>query len=435
MVLPIVKNSHDLETLVNAFVKAAMDDARRAEDLLTQHPEVAGAGLYPALVLGDVQGVERALDESPGLVTAKAGPRECEPLVYVCFSRFANTGSRRANDLVESAQLLLSRGADPNTSYMDEQWPDNPLPCLYAATGLNNNPALARVLLEAGARPDDGESLYHSTEHPDLECFRLLLNYGASPRSTNALKHMLDYENVEGVRLLLAAGADPNEANPHGATALHWAVWRGRSAKIVAALLDAGANINAKRADGATAYALAIQNGQTETAALLISRGANTELSELDRFLGACAAAADPADLDRLLAESHQPPEEYHRLLPELASNHRTSAVRALLKYGAPVDTRGEHGGTALHWACWKGYADLVEMLLAHGASLTIEDRSFHARPPGWFSHGLKNSHERDSDFPQVARLLLATGTKFADVDVPTGDPAVDAVLREYGRI
>ncbi|HEY6990436.1 MAG TPA: hypothetical protein VH369_18725 [Bryobacteraceae bacterium] len=61
---------------------------------------------------------------------------------------------------------------------------------LYAAIGLNNNPALGRVLLAAGARPDDGESVYHSTEHPDLVCMRLLFEYGASLRGTNALKHM-----------------------------------------------------------------------------------------------------------------------------------------------------------------------------------------------------------------------------------------------------
>ena len=51
-----------------------------------------------------------------------------------------------------------------------------PRPCLYAAAGVNNNPALSRLLLEAGARPDDCESLYHSTEHADLVCMRLLLN-------------------------------------------------------------------------------------------------------------------------------------------------------------------------------------------------------------------------------------------------------------------
>jgi hypothetical protein len=59
----------------------------------------------------------------------------------------------------------------------------------------------------------------------------------------------------------------------------------------------------------------------------------------------------------------------------------------------------------------------------------------FHSTPTGWFSHGLRNSLERDGDYPQVARLLLAAGATIAAGDMPTGDPTVDAVLREHGLI
>jgi ankyrin repeat protein len=430
----LVESSLDFQGLVADFVNAALGDARRAEEMLARHPKIGGAGLFAALVLGDVQRVERALDESPQIATAKGGPRGWEPLLYVCFSRFANGSSNRARDLTETAQLLLSRGADPNASYTDERWPDSPRSCLYASTGLNNNPALARALLDTGARPDDSESLYHSTEHADLACLRLLLGYGALPRP--GLNHMLDYENIDGVRLLLAAGADPNEINQRGETALHWAVWRGRSTEIVAELLDAGINMDVRRKDSRTAYALAVRSGQTETATLLASSGANTDLSVFDRFLGACAAA-DPPDLSRLLADSTEIPlpVEYERLLPEFAASHCTPAVRALLAVGVPVDTPGDYGGTALHWACWKGYADLVKMLLDHGAPLTVEDQVFGSTPAGWFSHGLRNSLERDGDYPRVARLLLAAGATIATNDMPTGDPTVDAVLREHGLI
>jgi ankyrin repeat protein len=92
-------------------------------------------------------------------------------------------------------------------------------------------------------------------------------------------------------------------------------------------------------------------------------------------------------------------------------------------------------GATALHWACWKGYADLVELLLNHGASLTIEDRQFHGTPPGWFGHGVHNCDEGAGDYPQVARLLIAAGATIPTVDLPTGKPDVDAVLRERGLI
>src|SRR5262249_23492329 len=151
-----------------------------------------------------------------------------------------------------------------------------------AACGLNNNAELALLLLEAGANPNDNESLYHSTEHPDHECTKLLLKHGAKVPRTNALYHMLDREDLEGVRLLLDAGANLEEQSHRGETALHWAVYRRRSASIIELLLDRGAPLDVRRKDGRTAYALAMQSGQKETAALLRSRGANTELGEVD---------------------------------------------------------------------------------------------------------------------------------------------------------
>jgi ankyrin repeat protein len=396
----LVESSLDSHGLVAEFIDAALGDARRARVMLTRHHEIERAGLYPALVLGDVSRVEKALAEMPDLATRKGGPREWAPLLYVGFSRLGS------GDPAGTARLLLTHGADPNASYTDERWPAWPLSCLYAATGLNNNPELARALLDAGANPDDSESLYHSTEHPGLECLKLLIEYHASPTGTNALKHMLDREEIEGVRLLLAAGADPNQVNSRGETALHWAVWRGRGSEIISVLLDAGADIDARRMDGLTASALAVQTGQPSIAILLASRGANTEIAPLE-----------PAPL------------------PDLAMNRHVSAVRSQLAAGVPVDTRGEAGGTALHWACWKGYPDLVRMLLDHSASLTIEDHEFHATPCGWLSHGSTNCTDGDGDHPQVARLLLAAGGTFKDGALPTGNEAVDAVFREHGLI
>jgi ankyrin repeat protein len=416
----IVQSGLDDQELVATFVETALADLRRAEQMLADRPQIAAAGFYVALVLGDSKQVERALTQSPELATGRGGPRNLEPLLYVCFSRFAGRTSSRAGGMAETARVLLHRGANPNAALIPDDLPDNPLSCLYAATGLNNNPALALALLESGANPNDGESLYHSTEHRDLECMKLLLRHGATPAGTNALRHMLDREDIEGVRLLLDTGADPNEVNDRGETALHWAVWRGRRAAIVAALLDSGADLDAPRKDGRTAYALAVQSGQTEAAALLQARGAKTDLSALDRFLGACTTA-DPKELDRLLAA---PPEiaastGSERLLPELAMSHCTPAVRALLAASVPVDARGDMGGTALHWACWKGYADLVELLLNHGASLAIEDQQFHGTPLGWFGHGVQNCDEGTGDYPKVARLLIAAGATIPDVDLP----------------
>ena len=274
------------------------------------------------------------------MAKAKSGPQNCEPLLYVCFSRY-NSKASQAGDLAETARILLRHGADPNGFFTPDDLPNNPLSCLYAATGLNNNPALGVALLEAGANPNDSESRYHSTEHRDLACVRVLLRHGATPTGTNALKHMLDREDIEGLKLLLASGANPNEVNDRGETALHWAVWRGRSTETIATLLDSDADLNTQRKDSRTAYALAILGGQMEVAALLEAHGAKTNLSALDQFV-AGTLNAGPKELDRLLATQPEiimsPSNE--RLVPDLTMSHRNSAVRALLAAGLPVDAR-----------------------------------------------------------------------------------------------
>jgi ankyrin repeat protein len=390
----ITQSALDFQNLVAAFIGSAVSDLRRAEEMLLRHPAIAEAGFYAALVLGNSKEVERALAATPSLASGRGGPRNWEPLLYVCFSRYASAESPRAAGLAETAQTLLRHGSDPNALQIPDDMPDNPLSCLYAATGLNNNPALGLALLEARANPNDSESLYHSTEHSDLVCLKLLLRYGATPHGTNALKHMLDREDIEGLRLLLGAGANPNELNHRGETALHWAVWRGRSVEAIAALLDAGADLEAKRHDGRTAYAMAVHRGRADIAALLEARGAKTDLSTLDRFLAACVTG-EAEEVKRLLAENPGigTSPDTAALVPDLAMSHSTPAVRALLAAGMPVNARGEMGATALHWACWKGYADLVELLLDHGAALTIEDEQYHGTPPGWFGHGLHNCH------------------------------------------
>jgi ankyrin repeat protein len=428
----ITESNLNFQELVAAFIDAAVSDGTRAEALLTANPKIAEAGFYVALVLGDWRQVERTIVEAPALVHARSGPQNCEPLIYVCFSRFADGKATRAPKLAETARVLLRHGADPNAFLLPRDLPNNPLSCLYAATGLNNNADLGLALLEDGANPNDNESLYHATEHHDLASMKVLLRYGAKPNGSNALKHMLDREDTEGLQLLLDAGADPNETNERGDTALHWAVWRGRTPKTITTLLDYGSDLNARRRDGRTAYALAILSGQKEVAALLKSRGTPTDLSALDQFVddsvnGGHKPLAAPPDV------SIQP--TYQHLIPHLASVHYTSAVRALLAAGLPIDARGEHGGSALHWACWKGYADLVKLLIDHHAPLNITDETFHATPSGWLHHGTQNCGEPSGDYAEVARLLVAAGASMEGCNTPTGNTDVDAVLREHKLI
>ena len=144
----------DIET----FVRAATDGRRqRAEELLAAAPELE-RDPWVRLVLG------REWDGDPN---ATGGPLGWAPLVYACHSCFETTALARA---------LLQRGADPNGFFVNEY---GKMSALYGAAGRRHDPELTRALLEAGANPDDGESLYHSTEAESPECTRILLEHGA----------------------------------------------------------------------------------------------------------------------------------------------------------------------------------------------------------------------------------------------------------------
>jgi hypothetical protein len=245
-----------VEANADAFVGAATSNRRRrAERMLSARPEIE-RDPWARLVLG------RGWDGDPN---EPGGPRNWAPLLYVTHSCFASAALARD---------LLARGADPNASYNNEY---GPISALYGAAGLLHEPELTRVLLEAGANPDDNESLYHSIEHESTSCLRLLLEHGATVNGTNALPHALDFDGLEHVRLLLEAGADPNE----GAYMAH-AVRRGRGPEFLRLLAEHGAEVDRPGGETwrgdvplRTPYQHAVIRGRTDQAETLAALGAD----------------------------------------------------------------------------------------------------------------------------------------------------------------
>jgi ankyrin repeat protein len=417
--------------MADAFLDAATEDRARADALLAADPGLATASPWHAIVLGEADAVTRAL-AGGGLDPRRPdGPLGLPPLAYACYSRYAQRGSPRAPGLLETARRLLGAGADPAVPFELPRYPNNPFSCLYGASGYNDNPALTRLLLDAGAPVDDGESVYHSTEHDGFECLRLLLARG--PRlDEHVLKHMLDRESVEGVALLLDAGAPAAGTNGRGETSLHWAVWRDRSPEVVRLLLARGAPLDGRRVDGRTAYALAMVFTRAALAGVLRDAGADTALSPVDRYVVACSTAAaagqpPPADPPAIA------PTDAH-LLPDLANANQLGAVAGLLAAGAGIHERGEHGATPLHFACWNGADRVVALLVGRGADLTLKDRTFSAPPAGWLVHGAAFCPQPQGDYAAALRTLLDAGAPLT-VDEPTGRAEVDAVLRERGLL
>src|SRR5262249_48899648 len=139
---------------------------------------------------------------------------------------------------LEVARLLLAREADPNAGFL---WSGN-VPPFTALTGAfgegedgsnqpphRNQDALARLLLEAGADPNDGQALYNRHFRRNDDHLKLLFAYGLGqerggpwfrrfPDRLMSPAAMLAEELwcaarknfVERVELLVAHGADVN---------------------------------------------------------------------------------------------------------------------------------------------------------------------------------------------------------------------------------
>lgn len=354
-----------------------------AARLLKENPGLIGGDPYVACATGDLAKLRQATKESRTWLNTPGGPLKLPPLVAVTHSSLLRLADFR-DPLRASAKFLLEAGADPNQA-AGSRWPPASLSepseafrlsALYGAAGQNHDPELTGLLLEAGADPNDNESLYHSLE--DHACTRLLLDAGARVAGSNALYHVLDLDDIDALRLLLSHGANANEPATSSPTAdwgspLLWAIRRRRSRDHISALLEAGADALATTPDGADAYTLAERFGLVDVADLLRRTGAATLLSKEEEFVAACARG-DRAASQRI--QSERPdlpgalPEKQLRLLPELAALGCDDAVRLMVELGWPIAIRGgDWNASALNHAVFRGDAALSRFLLERGAS------------------------------------------------------------------
>jgi ankyrin repeat protein len=357
------------------------------------------------------------------LLHAKVGSKQWEPLLYVCYSCLLKNGDYRPR-LAAAARWLLDQGADPNAHWINPDWDNCPETCLYGATGVNDCPALAEMLLRAGADPNDAESLYHSTELPTHDCLRLLLQHGADVTAqNNALAHKLDGEDPHGLRLMLSFARDASRIPP----VLHFALRRGRSAEIFRILIESGMPLDAPSDSGLTPYQAATRLGRDDVTVMLEEADADRSLSPADTIVARLVRGEQiaPGEITASIigvidAES----------TPELviqAERGNDAVVAALLAAGANPNVRDKQN-TPIQLAAVYGHLETVQTLLRYGADPTLKDSVHDGHAVGWACYGSEHIKMSEPDtYVRIVEALLDAGGTLPET--AGGSPEVQAAL------
>lgn len=425
------------QRLARAFVAASVEGrVREAVTILGTAPDVARYSLEAAAVLGDSEQVSESLTVDPAAAVVFDEVRGWPPLLYVCYSGWHRIDRGRAAGMAEVVRLLLAAGASPNTNNGAMRGYRS---ALKGSVELNN-PGVVRVLLEAGADPDLGRPIGAAAGQRDHRCLELLLSHGARVvAGTWTVGAAVHADDAHAVSLLLEAlDGSAGEAAREATEALPDAAAEA-SPDVVAALLAAGADPAAYDGDrGLSALRRAVRAGRNKAAALLVSRGAPDDSTDIDRFIGACLRADRPS-AEQLLAEH---PDLRDRLtdddtaaVVEAAGSASVAAVALMLDLGFSADARNGFGEQPLHNAAYVGNAGMVRLLIDAGADIDGRDARFGSKPLTFATVGSRECAGQPGDWTGVVRSLVDTGASLDDVWI-TGKPPSEEVidlLRGYG--
>jgi ankyrin repeat protein len=348
---------------------------QRAHQMLQQSPALADATIWSAAAAGNTTAVRAFLNQDAGLID-RPGPFGWTPLICACYSRVQPVNP--AHSTLETAKLLLDRGANPNAFTLkrnaDERLDQSarrftPLTGVFGggSTGHANEPRhphwveLAELLLKHGADPADEEALNNNPQ----DSLALLLRHGLEPdapapreiargnANATLLGHALNVAaltgNLDRVQLLLQHRARTGETT-HGKTPWQHAMARGHLE--IAHLLEAVGALTVELTPPARFLALGLAGNEAGARSML---------------------AANPALID-------QAPKN---MVQRAVGTKRIKAVRLTLDLG--FDPNVIDDNAAIHAAgTFAEHEDMLRLLLARGASLKLREPWYDGTGIGW---------------------------------------------------
>ncbi len=397
--------------------------------LLIDAPDLADGFFGLQCALYNVDAVRQGLVDDPIAATRQYGSRTA--ILHLAFSKYIHAVPEREADMLSIARMLVEAGADVDDGYVAMPDTGGRLSALYGAIGHAENMVLGQWLLDQGANPNDGESLYHACELSHREGVRMLLAAGADPKGTNAVLRAMDFHDLEKVRMVLAAGVEA----PDVAQALHQAARRMCSGEMADLLLNAGSDPSATL-QGVSAYALARAYGNVDVAEAIMRAHGSAVLSEQEAILAVAAEGdvqegvfVDPAKLPSLL----------RGMVRELVSVPDTAGgtmahIKRLVALGMEYDRGDDHADVPpVQIAGWEGLPDMV----AYFISLRSDMSHINGHGGTLLSsiiHGSENCPARGKrDHIACARLVLEHGVALPKWAIAmAGDEAMLGLLKDW---
>jgi len=319
-------------------------------DFLLERGAVLDA--HAASRLGMIDKLRELVAADPSVVHARGGDGQT-PL------HFAST--------VEVAEFLLANGADIDARDVDHN--STPAQYMLRVEHTRHYPRdrqdVARYLVSRGCRTD-------------------ILMAAALGDAALVLRH-LDAD-PQSIRTSVSEEWFPKRAPRDGGTIYIWLLGHHR-----------------------TAHSVARDFGHEEVFQLLLQRTPEDLKLALACELGDDAVFQEfllrHPNARRTLSEADQ------RKLPDAAQTNNTNAVRLMLEAGWPVDTPGDAGATALHWAGFHGNAEMARHVLRFRPNLEQKSRDYEGTPLGWAIYGSGNGwHRNTGDYVATVQALLHAG-------------------------
>ncbi len=121
------------------------------------------------------------------------------------------------------------------------------------------------------------------------------------------------------------------------------------------------------------------------------------------------------------------------RQVAHAAHNNEALVVRHLLESGLPVDCKGQHQATPLHWAAFHGNTEMTKTILRYGPPLEATDADFQGTPLNWAMHGSENGWNcREGDYAGTVEALLQAGAKMP-AEIHGSQPVREVLARHKG--